>query len=332
MLSEVKKVGKAPMKIIVTGSEGSLMQAVIPRLLANGHDVVGIDNLYRYGKASAMAGVTYEFVQQDLIDRQAVIKLTKGAGAVIHGAAKLYGVLGLLHYRADIIADDSAIVGNILQACVENNIPRMVFMSTSMVYDSCVQDIKVPLIETMTESCPLPKTDYGLGKLFSERMCEAFRHQYGINYTIWRPFNIVSPHEQSMTEMGFSHVLPDFVNNIIIKKLNPLPIIGNGEQIRCFTWIDNVADIIANHSFSEASKNQIFNVCNVEPITMKNVARLIYQTAVGNPDDLQFVTSKDYVHDVKVRVPSIDKLQTTLGPFKFTNTQESIMQCLKHVL
>jgi nucleoside-diphosphate-sugar epimerase len=178
----------------------------------------------------------------------------------------------------------------------------------------------------------MPKTDYGLGKLVSERMCEAFWQQYGIEYTIWRPFNIVSPHEQSMTEIGFSHVLPDFVNNIIIKKFNPLPIIGDGEQIRCFTWIDDVANIIADHSFSNASRNQIFNVCNVEPRSMKNVARLIYQIAIGNPDELQFITSKDYMHDVKVRVPSVEKLQNILGPFSFINTEESIRQCLKHVL
>jgi len=316
------------MKIVVTGSEGSLMQAVIPKLLEKGHTILGIDNLYRYGKQSKSAGVEYEFVNQDLIDRDAVINLTAKADAVVHGAAKLYGVLGLLNYRADILSDDSAIVGNVLRACVKNQISRMVFMSSSMVYDSCVQDIKVPLIESMTDHCPLPKTDYGLGKLVSERMCEAFRQQYGINYTIWRPFNIVSPHEQSMTEIGFSHVLPDFVNHIVLKKLNPLPIIGDGEQIRCFTWIDDVATIIADHSFSADSCNEIFNVCNVEPITMKTAAKIIYEEAIGDPDNLTFVTSTDYKHDVKIRVPSVEKLQTILGPFEFVQAQESIKRCI----
>jgi nucleoside-diphosphate-sugar epimerase len=260
-----------------------------------------------------------------LIDRDAVSRLTQGADAVVHGAAKLYGVLGLLNYRADILSDDSAIVGNVLHACVKNQIGRMVFMSSSMVYDSCIQDINVPLIETMTDSCPLPKTDYGLGKLVSERMCEAFRQQYGIDYTIWRPFNIVSPHEQSMNEIGFSHVLPDFVNHIVLKELNPLPIIGNGEQIRCFTWIDDVANIIADHSFSEASRNQVFNVCNVEPTSMKSAARMIYELAIGDPNELQFVSSKNYDHDVKIRVPSVDKLQTLLGPFDFINTKNELV-------
>lgn len=320
------------MKIVVTGSEGSLMQAVIPHLLASGHTILGIDNLYRYGRKSNRAGIDYEFVQQDLIDRARVFELTQGADIIIHAAAKLYGVLGLLNYRADILGDDTAICSNILQACVANKIPHVVYMSSSMVYDSCIQDINVPLSEEMTATCPLPKTDYGLSKLVCERMVEAFRQQHGINYTIWRPFNIVSPHEQSMTEIGFSHVLPDFVNHIILKKLNPLPIIGNGEQIRCFTWIDDVANIIANYSFLPTSCNQVFNVCNVEPITMKDVAKMIYRATGKDPADLKFISSKDYVHDVKIRIPTVEKLQTMLGPFEFTSTNESIKQCIQNLL
>jgi nucleoside-diphosphate-sugar epimerase len=320
------------MRIVVTGSEGSLMQAIIPRLLAQGHTVVGIDNLYRYGVKSVSAGVDYEFHQQDLIDRERVVELTANANVILHGAAKLYGVLGLLNYRADILGEDTAILGNMLNACVKNNIQHIVYMSSSMVYDSCIQDVTVPLTEEMTDSCPLPKTDYGLSKLVGERMCEAYRQQYNINYTVWRPFNIVSPHEQSMTEIGFSHVLPDFVNNIVIKKLNPVPIIGNGEQIRCFTWIDDVADIISQYSFTELTQNQIFNVCNVEPSRMKDVAKMVYSQTGGDPDSLEFITTTDYAHDVKVRIPSIDKLQQTLGPFEFVNTEESIRRCLKHLL
>ena len=320
------------MKIVVTGSEGSLMQAIIPKLLSQGHEIVGIDNLYRYGTVSAIANKDYEFFEKDLLDYEFFETVTKGADSIIHGAAKLYGVLGLLNYRADILGDDTAICNNVLKACVKNNIQKVVYTSSSMVYDSCIQDRNVPLTETMTDTAPMPKTDYGLSKLVCERMIEAFRQQYGIEYTIWRPFNIVSPHEESLTEQGFSHVIPDFVNNLVVRKLNPLPIIGNGEQIRCFTWIDDVSSIIANTSFSEPATNEIFNVCNVEPTTMKEAAKMIYAEMGNDPEDLQFTTSKDYVHDVKIRIPSVDKLNNKLGPFKFAPTQESIRQCLKSVL
>jgi UDP-glucose 4-epimerase len=320
------------MRILITGSEGSLMQALIPKLLQEGHTIIGIDNLYRYGVRSPSAGINYEFYEQDLLSADKVIKIIKDVDVVIHAAAKLYGVLGLLNYRADILGDEVTVARNVLNACVQNNISHIVYMSSSMVYDACPQDIAVPLIESMPFEYPYPNTDYGLGKLVTERLCEAYRQQYGISYTIWRPFNIVSPHEAPMTDQGFSHVIPDFINNIIKNKLNPLPIIGDGNQIRCFTWIDDVVDIIIKCSFDSHAKNQTFNVCNVEPTTMREMANMIYQIAFKTDAELEFITSKNYQHDVKVRVPSIAKLETTFGNFKFTPTRETVQQCLRKVL
>jgi nucleoside-diphosphate-sugar epimerase len=320
------------MKILVTGSEGSLMQSLIPKLLAQGHTIIGIDNLYRWGEKTPTAGIAYDFYQQDLLDYDTLNSLAKDVDIVIHAAAKIYGVLGLLNYRADILSDDLSVCRNVLRACVANNIKRVIYLSSSMVYDSCIQDANIPLTESMTKTCPLPKTDYGLGKLVCERMVEAFRQQYGLSYTIWRPFNIVSPQEPSMHEIGFSHVLPDIIKHVLVKKLNPVPIIGDGNQIRCFTWIDDVSNIIAENIDNDKSLNQCFNVCNVEPFGMKDVAKLIFQKSGGNADDLKFETIKNYEHDVKIRVPSIKKLQTVLGPYEFVKTEDSIQKCIQHYL
>ena len=88
------------MKILVTGSEGSLMQAVIPLLLAQGHTVVGVDNLYRHGYKSKLADIEYKLIVQDLADRNAVQDLCQGFDVVFLAAAKLYGVGGFNHYCA----------------------------------------------------------------------------------------------------------------------------------------------------------------------------------------------------------------------------------------
>ena len=313
------------MKILVTGSEGSLMQAVIPLLIAQGHTIVGVDNLCRYGHASQRANKDYQLLELDLSERD--LDLCKGYDAVFLAAAKIYGVGGFNHYCADIIADDSAIQGNILKSCAQHGVKRVVYISSSMVYETCVQDVDQPVTEDMVKDCPMPKTEYGVTKYLGERMCEAFRKQYGIEYTIWRPFNIITPHEKSMKEQGFSHVFADFITNITEKKLNPLPIIGNGEQIRCFTWIDDVAKVIAEHSFSDATKNQAYNICNVEPITMRELALKIF-TLSGQSGGLDFETVKEYQNDVLVRIPSISKLRTIIGDFNFTNTDDSIQKCL----
>lgn len=315
------------MKILITGSEGSLMQAVIPKLLQQGHTIVGVDNLYRYGKPSASANVDYQFIKQDLTDRKQTEDLCKDFDVVFLAAAKIYGVGGFNYYCGDIIADDTAIQGNILQSCAKHGVKHVIYISSSMVYETCIQNVNHPVTEDLVDDCIMPKTEYGLSKLLGERMCQAFHKQYGINYTIWRPFNIITPHERSMTDQGFSHVFADFIENILVKKLNPLPIIGDGTQIRCFTWIDDIASIIAEYSFLDATKNQAFNICNVEPISMKSLAEKIY-TYTGSNKKLEFVTVNNYKNDVRVRIPSVDKLLSVTGPKTFQSVDTSIACCV----
>jgi len=318
------------MKILITGSEGSLMQSLIPKLLNKGHDIIGADNLYRYGHASKLADKLYPLHKIDLTDRAMTKDLCKNVDCVILAAAKIYGVGGFNHFCADILSDDITIQGNIFQSCVENKVSKVIYISSSMVYETCIQDINTPVTETMIESCQAPKTEYGLSKFVGERMCKAFHMQYGIDYTIWRPFNIITPSEEGMSEQGFSHVFADFLKNIIIKKKNPLPIIGDGNQIRCFTWIEDVAEIISNYSFDERSISQVFNICNVEPISMKALAKKIYNYT--NPiSELRFETKMNFKNDVTVRVPSIDKLIKSFGKFKYQNIDESIEVCVNQL-
>lgn len=307
------------------------MQSVIPRLLAQGHEITGVDNLYRHGKKSSLAGDHYRFIQQDLTDREATVALCQGQDSVFLAAAKIYGVGGFNHYCADIISDDTAIQGNILQGCTKHGVGRVIYISSSMVYETCVQDLDQPVKEDLVNLCLMPRTDYGLVKLLGERMCESFHKQYGLDYTIWRPFNIITPNENSMSEQGFSHVFADFIKHIVIDKLNPLPILGDGEQIRCFTWIDDIADIISQHSFSPETLNQAYNVCNVEPVSMKTLAQRIYGKT-GRQDPLLFHTSKHYANDVRVRVPDITKLRSIIGDRQFQDLNTSLDLCLEKYL
>jgi nucleoside-diphosphate-sugar epimerase len=315
------------MKILITGSEGSLMQAVIPKLIKQGHTIVGVDNLYRYGKQSSTANINYQFIKQDLTNRSFTEDLCQGFDMVFLAAAKIYGVGGFNHFCGDIIADDTAIQGNILQSCAKHGVKHVVYISSSMVYETCIQDSSHPVTEDLVDDCTLPKTEYGLSKLLGERMCRAFYKQYGINYTIWRPFNIITPHEKSMDQQGFSHVFADFINNILVKKLNPLPIIGDGNQIRCFTWIDDVAEIISQYSFDQRTTNQAFNICNVEPISMKQLAEKIFQLQ-NITEELKFQTIKDYKNDVLVRIPSVEKLSKLIGDYQYVKIDQSIQRCI----
>ena len=312
------------MKVLITGSEGSLMQRVIPLLQGQGHSVIGIDNLYRYNRRR---GNDYVFVNHDLLDCQQVDHLFSDVDLVIHAAAKIYGVGGFNRYCADILGDDIAITRNVLAASVKHKVKRFVYISSSMVYETCIQDLDVPVTEDMVIDCPMPKTDYGLSKLAGERLCQSYKKQYNLDYTIWRPFNIITPLETAEQEQGTSHVFADYIENILVKQLNPVPIIGDGNQIRCFTWIDDVASIIANYSFNPNTACEAYNICNVEPTSMKELAQKIY--AYTNPSrDLEFKTTVDYPNDVRIRVPSVNKLHSLIGEYNWVPVDVSIARCI----
>jgi nucleoside-diphosphate-sugar epimerase len=165
-------------------------------------------------------------------------------------------------------------------------------------------------------------------------MVEAFAQQYGLKYVVWRPFNVMSPHEKSESEIGTSHVFADYIKNIVLEKRTVLPIVGDGEQIRCFTWIGDIARGIADHSFSEKAENNAFNLGNPEPITMKQLAEIIYKGAqerglVERSDvALQFETQASFQHDVRLRIPDVSKAKEILGWEPTLKVVESVGRCL----
>jgi UDP-glucose 4-epimerase len=318
------------MNILVTGSEGSLMQAVIPLLIKDGHEVVGVDNFFRYGRISRER--PYKFLEGDLADPSFVTNLiTEDVDAVFQGAARIFGVAGFHAYAADILARDIALHQNILWAAKDKkNIRRVVYISSSMVYERCES---VPSDEEDVADMRIPSTDYGLSKLVGERLSRAFQKQYGVQFTIWRPFNIVTPFERAEVEPGISHVFADFIDRLIVKRENPLRILGDGEQIRCFTWIDDIARAIAQFSLSDGALNETFNLGNPQPTTMRELAEMIFaigqeRGAIPGEQKLQFEHLPVFPDDVRVRIPSVEKAGRTLGWEPRVQTRDAIERCV----
>ena len=297
------------------------MQFVIPHLIRCGHEVIGVDNFARYGVIERDRN--YTFVQGDLTDPLFVDEIMEGIDGVVQAAALIYGVGGFHKYPADILAKDVVLHQNILWAMKKHSVDKIAYISSSMVYERCQEH---PSREEHVMESLIPSTDYGLSKLVGERLCMAFHKQFGIKYVIWRPFNIITPYESAEKEQGMSHVFADFMNNIVVKKMNPLPIIGSGEQIRCFTWIDDVAKLIGEYSFDEKTDNQEYNIGNPEPISMKDLALLMYE----GDEPLEFETVREYADDVMVRIPDVSKAVQELGFEPSVKVKESVQICLEH--
>ena len=203
-------------------------------------------------------------------------------------------------------------------------VKKVTYISSSMVYERCTNH---PSKEEDAFNSLIPSTDYGMSKLVGEKLCIAFARQYGLKYTIWRPFNIITPHEVAEKEQGLSHVFADFIQNLLIEKKNPLPIFGDGEQIRCFTWIGDIANAIGKYSFLDKTDNEIYNLGNPEPISMKDLARLIHQ----GKEELKFKTIKEYNDDVIIRIPDITKASNDLNFTPTKKVKDSIKTCMEQI-
>ena len=330
-------------KVVVFGSEGSLMQAVIPKLLAEGHSVWGIDNLFRYGKRRESAKkLDYTYINEDLAKgtyEDTTLFHVTTADYIIQAAARIFGVGGFNAFEADILSYDVAIQHILLSTLAFSTgtpRPHVVYISSSMVYETCPY-VEGGSFEEQVEQFPAPKTAYGLSKYVGERMLKHYPKQYDIPYTIWRPFNIITPHEPAdKSEIGVSHVFADFIENIVIQKKNPLPIIGDGEQIRCFTWIEDVASAIADHLDNPMALNETFNLGNTIAWSMKTLAHVIKGTAhnYGLSDNkrLEFETVKEFKDDVRIRVPNCDKALKVLGWKSAKRPSDSVEECIKYLL
>lgn len=322
------------MRVLVTGSEGSLMQWTIKHLLENGHEVIGVDNHVRYDDydhTRVVDSENYEFHRADLTDDDRVMDLVADVDGVINAAALIYGVKGFHEYPADILSNDCTIHRNILEAAAEHDVERVAYLSSSMVYE---QD-EPPHHEEDVWEGKVPSTDYGLSKVVGERLSVAFEEQYDIEYTIWRPFNIITPYEKSEDEPGISHVFADFLRKILVEKQNPMEIFGDGEQVRCFTWIDEVAGAIASQSFADATTNEAYNLANPEPVTMKELARRIFEKGgerglvAGETLDFEYVPIYD--DDVKKRVPSVEKAERDFDWDPRVKLDDSLDRCIDNM-
>ena len=320
-------------RVLVTGSEGNLMQAVIPKLIDKGYEVHGADNLFRHGKRSNTKG--YAFHKTELTDRRAVAKLLDKTDPefIIQGAARIYGVGGFNRYCGDILGEDLALHSNILKESEWRQVSRVVYISSSMVYET-IQEGAVK--EKYTNSIMMPYTDYGLSKLANERMSEAYERQYGLSYTIWRPFNIVAPTEIADEIHGDSHVFADLIKHMVIERRSLIPIIGDGNQVRCYTHIDDVSTAIAEYSFIHITENQTYNLGNREPMSVRDLAALIHDISTKDLAlklyPLKFKTVKKYKDDVKYRVPDVSKAKRDIGWKPTKKTRESIRECIERVL
>lgn len=293
------------MRILVTGGCGFIGTEVVKQLVQRGHTVVVADNL---SKPESSVKEGYEFIQVDLTDKAATEKAFEGVDICIHLAAKIGGI-GYFHkYPATILSENNKLYSSVFEAAVKQKIKRMVYISSSMVYESTKQ---FPSKEEDLKVIPPPLSAYGFSKLVGEWYCYSFWDQYKLPFSICRPFNAYGINEFPGEEIGYSHVIPDLVKKILAGQ-HPLELLGDGQQTRCFTHVSDLADGIITVAFAPEAENEDFNIANPDETKMLDLAKRIWRIC-GREEEFQAKFVEGFKYDIKRRVPNVNKIQQKLG-------------------
>ena len=292
-------------KVLVTGGCGFIGSEVVKQLVAKGHDVVVADNL---SKPESSIKEGYTFVKVDLTDGAATEKVFEGVEICIHLAAKIGGI-GYFHkYPATIQSENNKLYSSVFEAAVKAKIKRMVYISSSMVYESTST---FPSKEEDLKTIPPPVSAYGFSKLVGEWYCHSFWDQYKLPFSICRPFNAYGINEFPGEEIGYSHVIPDLVKKILAGQ-HPLELLGDGQQTRCFTHVSDLADGIITVAFAPEAENEDFNIANPDETKMLDLAKRIWRIC-GREEEFQAKFVEGFKYDIKRRVPNVNKIQQKLG-------------------
>jgi nucleoside-diphosphate-sugar epimerase len=324
-------------KVLVTGAAGFINGYLVPELLAAGHEVVGLDDFSKYGPLTRSYDdhPRYRFVQGDAKDVALLRDLTRDCDQVVAAAAMIGGISYFHLFAYDLLAENERILASTFDAAIEahraGTLERIVVVSSSMVYESAAV---FPTPEGAQLTSPPPVSTYGFQKLASEYYATGAREQYGLPYSIVRPFNCVGIGERRArrdgdvlsgnVKLALSHVVPDLVLKTL-KGQDPLHILGGGSQVRHYTYGGDLARGIRMVMESPAARNEDFNLSTATSTTVLELAELVWRAVHGPGRRLRVVSDPPFEHDVQRRVPDVRKARDILG-FEATTPLETMLE------
>jgi nucleoside-diphosphate-sugar epimerase len=312
-------------KILVTGSSGFIGGYLVEELLSRGYSVVGLDNFSKYGQVrkSYDDHPNYRLVEGDARDTGLMTSLLCDCDHFVAGAAMIGGISYFHSYAYDLLATNERIIAASCDAAIEahraGRLKKVTYMSSSMVFESAEA---WPSYEGQERECPPPLSSYGFQKLAVEYFARAAYDQYKLPFTIVRPFNCVGIGESRAlgdeeimsgnVKLAMSHVVPDLVQKVL-KGQDPLHILGDGSQIRHYTYGGDLARGIADAIEHPAALNEDFNLSTAQSTTVLELATAIWQKIKGADVPLRLVHDEPFEYDVQRRVPSTEKAKRILG-------------------
>lgn len=248
-------------KALVTGGAGFIGSHVTDSLLDDlGMEVVVLDDLS--GGFRENVHPRAHFIKGSITDPVLVNRLfdVHRFDIVYHLAA--YAAEGLSHFIKRFNYTNNLIGSvNLINACVNHGVGTIVFTSSIAVYGSN----QVPMREDLL---PTPEDSYGIAKYAVEMELKASHEIFGLDAVIFRPHNVYG--ERQNLGDKYRNVIGIFMNRLM--QGEPMPIFGDGEQRRAFTYIGDIAPAIARSPLEPAAKNQVFNIGSDQHYSVNELA------------------------------------------------------------
>jgi UDP-glucose 4-epimerase len=323
-------------KVLITGAAGFICGYLVAELLQAGHEVVGVDNFSKYGpvRRTFDNDPRYRLVEGDAKDTELLSRLARDCDQVVAGAAMIGGISYFHEFAYDLLAENERITSSTFDAALSafrgGRLQRITVISSSMVFESASV---FPTPEGAQLTSPPPRSTYGFQKLATEYFALGAHEQYGLPFTILRPFNCVGIGERRAlrdhdvrsgnVKLAMSHVVPDLVQKVL-KGQDPLHILGDGSQVRHYTYGGDLAVGIRLAMESERALNEDFNLSTARSTTVRELAEIVWRKVHGRDRTLHLVSDAPYEHDVQMRVPDVRKAREVLG-FEASTPLEDVL-------
>lgn len=272
------------MKALVTGGAGFIGSHVAKSLLKEGYEVVVLDDLSGGNRSNVPQEA--HFVKGSITDYDLLQQLfaLQRFDYVFHLAA--YAAEGLSHFIRRYNYQNNLIgSANLINQSILHNVKCFVFTSSIAVYGAG----QVPMTEALT---PQPEDPYGVAKYAVELDLKAAHEQFGLNYIIFRPHNVYGEGQNAGDK--YRNVIGIFMNQILNGQ--PLTIFGDGKQTRAFSYIDDVAPVIARSIKNHAAYGQIFNVGGDIPYDVNELAQTVREVMNANTEIIHLPARNEVKH------------------------------------
>jgi UDP-glucose 4-epimerase len=284
-------------RVLVTGAAGFIGSHVVSELLARGHQVVALDDLS--GGFRSNVDERAIFVEGSILDIELVNRLfgEHRFTYVFHLAA--YAAEGLSHFIKRFNYQNNLIGSvNLINASVNYEVRCFVFTSSIAVYGHASSPV--------TEEMPTAPADpYGVAKAAVEQELRITREMFGLHYIIFRPHNVYG--ERQNIADRYRNVVGIFMNQIL--RGEPLSIFGDGTQTRAFSYISDVAPLVADSILRPEAYDRIFNIGAGRPYTINELGHAV-SSAMGVPFRPRHLPSRSEVRHIHA---SHDKASALLG-------------------